>query len=59
MGGALSFASVCSIPGFKVAGVFYGMPDFNIFRLEKITAKVIAHFGRLDPLKGFSDAVSA
>lgn len=59
MGGALSFASVCSIPGFKAAGVFYGMPDFNIFRLDKITAKVIAHFGRLDPLKGFSDAVSA
>lgn len=59
MGGALTFASVASIQGFKAAGVFYGIPDLNIFRLDKITANVIAHFGRLDPLKGFSDAVSA
>ena len=59
MGGALSFASVASIKGFKAAGVFYGIPDLNIFRLDKITANVIAHFGRLDPLKGFSDAQSA
>jgi carboxymethylenebutenolidase len=59
MGGALAFASVASIKGFKAAGVFYGIPDLNIFRLDKITANVIAHFGRLDPLKGFSDAGSA
>jgi dienelactone hydrolase len=59
MGGALSFASVASIKGFKAAGVFYGIPDLNIFRLDRITANVIAHFGRLDPLKGFSDALSA
>jgi len=56
MGGALSFASLAKIKGFKTGGVFYGIPDLNIFRLEKITANVIAHFGRLDPLKGFSDA---
>lgn len=59
MGGALSFASAASMSGFKAAGVFYGIPDLNIFRLDSITAKVIAHFGRLDPLKGFSDAESA
>lgn len=59
MGGALSFASASSIKGFKAAGVFYGIPDLNIFRLDRITANVIAHFGRLDPLKGFSDALSA
>ena len=59
MGGALSLASVSSIQGFKAAGIFYGIPDLNIFRLDKITANVIAHFGRLDPLKGFSDAASA
>jgi len=59
MGGALTFASAASIKGFKAAGVFYGIPDLNIFRLDRITANVIAHFGRLDPLKGFSDAVSA
>lgn len=59
MGGALTFASLASIPGWKAGGVFYGIPDLNIFRLDKITAKVIAHFGRDDPLKGFSDAESA
>jgi hypothetical protein len=50
MGGALTFAALSSIPGWKVGGVFYGIPDLNIFRLDKITAKVIAHFGELDPL---------
>jgi carboxymethylenebutenolidase len=55
MGGALTFASLSSIDGFKAGGVFYGIPDLNIFRLNKITANVIAHFGSLDPLKGFSD----
>jgi carboxymethylenebutenolidase len=59
MGGALTFAALSSIQGWKTGGVFYGIPDLNIFRLDKITAKVIAHFGELDPLKGFSDVVSA
>jgi carboxymethylenebutenolidase len=56
MGGALTFACLSTIKGFKAGGVFYGIPDLNIFRLDMITAKVIAHFGQLDPLKGFSDA---
>lgn len=56
MGGALTFAALSSIQGWKAGGVFYGIPDLNIFRLDKITANVIAHFGELDPLQGFSDA---
>ena len=59
MGGALTFAALSSIQGWKAGGVFYGIPDLNIFRLDKITAKVVAHFGALDPLKGFSDIDSA
>lgn len=59
MGGALTFAALSSIQGWKAGGVFYGIPDLNIFRLDKITAKVVAHFGALDPLKGFSDIESA
>ena len=50
MGGALTFAALASFQGWKAGGAFYGMPDFNIFRLDKITANVIAHFGALDPL---------
>ena len=59
MGGALTFAALSSSGGWKTGGAFYGMPDFNIFRLDKITANVIAHFGSLDPLEGFSDIKSA
>jgi len=59
MGGALTFAALSSIKGWKAGGVFYGIPDLNIFRLDKITANVIAHFGTADPLKGFSDIDSA
>jgi len=59
MGGALAFAALASIKGWKAGGVFYGIPDLNIFRLDKITANVLAHFGAEDPLKGFSDKESA
>lgn len=59
MGGALTFASLASIKGFKAGGVFYGIPDLNTFKVENITAKVIAHFGSEDPLKGFSDPETA
>jgi carboxymethylenebutenolidase len=59
MGGALTIASLASIEGFKAGGVFYGIPDLNVFRLNQITANVIAHFGSLDPLKGFSDIETA
>lgn len=59
MGGALSFACLASMKGFKNGGVFYGLPDLNTFKVDKITARVIAHFGALDPLKGFSDSSTA
>ena len=59
MGGALSLASLSAISGWHSGAVFYGIPDLNIFRLDKIKCKVIAHFGINDPLKGFSDVESA
>lgn len=55
MGGALAFASLSYYKGFKAGAVFYGIPDLNQFPIQKIDAKVIAHFGKEDPLKGFSD----
>jgi dienelactone hydrolase len=33
MGGALTFASLATIPGFKAGGVFYGIPDLNTFKV--------------------------
>lgn len=45
MGGALTLAALSSIPGWKTGGIFYGIPDLNVFRLDKIKAKSIAHFG--------------
>jgi dienelactone hydrolase len=33
MGGALTFASLATIPGFKAGGVFYGLPDLNLFKV--------------------------
>ncbi len=59
MGGALTLASLASIQGWKAGGIFYGIPDLNIFRLDKIKANTIAHFGALDSLVGFSDKASA
>ena len=45
MGGALSLASLASISGWHAGGIYYGIPDLNVFRLDKITCKAIAHFG--------------
>ena len=33
MGGALTFAALATIPGFKAGGVFYGLPDLNNFKV--------------------------
>ena len=59
MGGALTLASLASIQGLKAGGIFYGVPDLNIFRLDNIKAKTVAHFGELDPFKGFADKETA
>lgn len=45
MGGALTFASLSKIKGWKIGAPFYGIPDLNIFRLENITCRVLANFG--------------
>ena len=49
MGGALTLAALASIQGWKAGGIFYGIPDLNVFRLDNITTKTAAHFGALDP----------
>lgn len=59
MGGALTFASICSIPGWKAASPFYGIPDLKAFSLSNIKCPTLAHFGEEDPLEGFSCAKSA
>lgn len=33
MGGALTFASLATIKGFKNGGIFYGVPDLNTFKV--------------------------
>ena len=45
MGGALSLASLASISGWHCGALYYGIPDLNVFRLDKIKCKTIAHFG--------------
>ena len=59
MGGALTIASVATIPGFDAAAPFYGIPDLTKFDVSKITCKFEAHFGEKDDHKGFSDPESA
>lgn len=58
MGGALTIASVASIPGFDAAAPFYGIPDLKHYNIENITCKFQGHFGEKDQMKGFSDPES-
>jgi|JI6StandDraft_1071083.scaffolds.fasta_scaffold04793_3 carboxymethylenebutenolidase len=59
MGGALTIASICSIPGWKAASPFYGIPDLKAFNLANIKCPTLAHFGEEDVLQGFSCSKSA
>lgn len=59
MGGALTIATVASSDVFSAGVPFYGIPDLNYFQLNNIKAPMLAHFGELDTLKGFSDPESA
>lgn len=33
MGGALTYASLATIKGFKAGAIFYGIPDRNVFKI--------------------------
>jgi dienelactone hydrolase len=59
MGGALTFASISSIQGWKAASPFYGIPDLKSYSVANIKCSTLAHFGEEDPLEGFSSAKTA
>lgn len=59
MGGALTFAALSTFKKWHGGFPFYGIPELHVFKLSKIDSPVFAQFGRLDPLKGFSDAHTA
>ena len=48
MGGALSLASACNLPGLAAVVAFYGTPDVDQLDLKKVTAPILAHFAKHD-----------
>lgn len=48
MGGALTFASACHIPGLAAAVPFYGIPAPEKVDYAKVTAPILAHFAKRD-----------
>ncbi len=48
MGGALSFAAACAIPGLAAAVPFYGVPEASRLDLDALRAPVLAHFASRD-----------
>ena len=48
MGGALSLASACNIPGLAAVVAFYGTPEVDQLDLTKVTAPILAHFASQD-----------
>lgn len=48
MGGALSFASACHIPGLDAVVPFYGVPAADKVDYAKVTAPIMAHFAKTD-----------
>ncbi|EFC46264.1 dienelactone hydrolase family protein [Naegleria gruberi] len=58
MGGALTLAATASQTDgtINAASCFYGIPQMDV---SKINVPVIAHFGELDDIKGFSDVEAA
>lgn len=48
MGGALTFATACRVPGLAAAVPFYGVPDAKIADYSQVTAPILAHFAKKD-----------
>lgn len=48
MGGALAFASACHVEGLSAVVPFYGIPPADKVDFSKVTAPVLAHFGKND-----------
>jgi carboxymethylenebutenolidase len=47
LGGALTFATACNVPGLAAAVPFYGLPP-NPVDWTKVTAPILAHFAKHD-----------
>ncbi|MDB4936419.1 MAG: hypothetical protein JWP87_3391 [Labilithrix sp.] len=48
MGGALSFAAACHVEGLSAVVPFYGTPPADKVDYAKVTAPILAHFGKND-----------
>ncbi len=48
MGGAMSFAAACHVPGLSAVVPFYGIPPAEKVDYANVTAPVLAHFARRD-----------
>jgi carboxymethylenebutenolidase len=47
LGGALTFAAACNVPGLAAAAPFYGLPPIPV-DWNKVTAPILAHFAKHD-----------
>ena len=48
LGGALTFAAACHVPGLDAVVPFYGVPPADKVDYSKVTAPVLAHFAKVD-----------
>jgi carboxymethylenebutenolidase len=48
LGGALTFASACHLPGLGAVVPFYGVPPADKVDYSKVTAPILAHFAKND-----------
>lgn len=48
LGGALTFASACHLPGLDAVVPFYGVPPADKVDYSKVTAPILAHFAKND-----------
>jgi carboxymethylenebutenolidase len=48
MGGALSFASACHVPGLAAVVPFYGIPPAEKVDYSKVTAPILTHVAKRD-----------
>lgn len=48
LGGALTFAAACHVPGLSAAVPFYGVPPADKVDYSKVTAPILAHFAKVD-----------
>lgn len=58
LGGAMTLAAACNVPGLDAALPFYGTPKDQYLELSGVKARIQGHYAKVDPFVSFERVTS-